>query len=132
MDKFKAIHILRIGLGINMLMHGLVRIPSLEGFVTKASGGFANTPMPPALVNGFLHVLPFIEALVGLLILIGDKASRIGYIAGGLLITVLIFGTDLHQDWATTSQQMIYLLTFATALYLHDREVNLLLCQSNV
>jgi thiosulfate dehydrogenase [quinone] large subunit len=69
---------------------------------------------------------------VGLLILIGGKASRIGYIAGGLLITVLIFGTDLHQDWATTSQQMIYLLTFATALYLHDREVNLLLCQSNV
>jgi thiosulfate dehydrogenase [quinone] large subunit len=123
MNKFKAIHILRIGLGINMLMHGLVRIPNLDGFVTKASGGVANTPMPPVLVSGFLHVLPFIEALIGLLILIGGKASRIGYIAGGLLITLLIFGTDLHQDWATTSQQMIYLLTFAVALYLHDREV---------
>ena len=123
MNKFKAIHILRIGLGINMLMHGLVRIPNLQGFVTKASGGFASTLMPPVLVSGFLYVLPFLEALVGLLILIGGKAGRIGYIAGGLLITVLIFGTDLHQDWATTSQQMIYLLTFAVALYLHDREV---------
>jgi thiosulfate dehydrogenase [quinone] large subunit len=121
-SKFKAIHILRIGLGINMLMHGLVRIPNLNGFVTKASGGFANTPMPPALVSGFLHVLPFIEALIGLLILIGGKAGRIGYIAGGLLITLLIFGTDLHQDWATTSQQMIYLLAFAVALHLHDND----------
>lgn len=105
-----------------MLMHGLVRMPNLDVFVTKTSGGFANTPMPPALVSGFLHVLPFIEALIGLLILIGGKIGRIGYIAGGLLITVLIFGTDLHQDWATTSQQMIYLVAFAFALFLHDKE----------
>lgn len=120
MNKFKAIHILRIGLGVNMLMHGIMRIPKLNAFVTKAAIPFQDTFLPPALVNIFLSTLPFIEALIGVMILIGGKISRVGYIAGGLLITLLIFGTDVHQDWALAGQQMIYLLTFAIALYLYD------------
>lgn len=122
MKPFRAIHIFRIGLGINMLMHGLVRIPNLSGFVNKMLPMFADTFMPTALTSAFLHALPFIEALVGVMILIGGQLSRIGYILGGVLIAVLIFGTDLRQDWATAGQQMIYIIAFGLALYLYDKE----------
>ncbi len=46
--------VLRLGLGINMLMHGLVRIPKLPAFVAKSSAGFADTLLPEFLTTGFL------------------------------------------------------------------------------
>ncbi|MCJ8210711.1 hypothetical protein MUY27_13420 [Mucilaginibacter sp. RS28] len=122
MNKFKAIHIFRIGLGINMLMHGIVRIPNLPAFVAKSGAAFGSTILPPALTNAFLYVLPFLEALTGLLILLGGRLSRLGYITGGLIISVLIFGTTLLQDWGLAGQQVVYIIAFALALYLHDQQ----------
>jgi len=122
MNKIKPVHILRFGLGIDMLMHGAVRIPNLSAFVDHSSAGFKTSFLPTILVTLFLYVLPFIEALIGLLILIGGKAGRLGFISGGFLMGILLFGTASHQDWATASQQVIYLAAFALALSYHDKE----------
>jgi len=77
------------------------------------------------LVTMFLYILPFIEGIIGLLILIGGKAGRIGLIGGGFLMSVLLFGTASHQDWPAASQQVIYLTAFAIALSFHDKEAKL-------
>lgn len=122
LQKIKPIHILRFGLGIDMLMHGIVRMPDLPGFVAHSSAGFKTSFLPGILVTTFLYVLPFIEALIGLLILIGGKAGRLGFIAGGFLMAVLLFGTSSHQAWDTAAQQVIYLVAFTLALMLHDKE----------
>ena len=70
--------VMRIGLGINMLMHGLVRIPKLVGFVGKTAAGFANTILPDVLTRAFLYGLPFVELASGILILLGGSLSKWG------------------------------------------------------
>jgi thiosulfate dehydrogenase [quinone] large subunit len=122
LQKIKPLHILRFGLGIDMLMHGLVRMPDLAGFVAHSSAGFKTSFLPMALVSCFLYITPFIEASIGILILIGGKAGRLGFIAGGFLMAILLFGTASHQAWDLASQQVIYLVAFAIALMFHDKE----------
>ncbi|WP_234462363.1 DoxX family membrane protein [Adhaeribacter terrigena] len=38
--------ILRLGLGVNMLMHGLTRVFNLSGFAEKMAAGFTETVLP--------------------------------------------------------------------------------------
>lgn len=108
--------VMRIGLGINMLMHGLVRIPKLGGFVNKTAAGFANTILPDVLTRAFLYGLPFVELASGVLILLGSPLSKWGYFIGGLTVGALLFGTTLKEDWATAGSQVVYLIAFYLAL----------------
>jgi thiosulfate dehydrogenase [quinone] large subunit len=122
LQKITPLHILRFGLGIDMLIHGVVRMPDLAGFVAHSSAGFKTSFLPGILVTAFLYVLPFIEAILGILILIGGKAGRLGFIASGFLMAILLFGTASHQAWDVAAQQIVYLVAFAIALMFHDRE----------
>lgn len=108
--------VMRLGLGINMLMHGLVRVPKLSAFVAKTGAGFTDTILPPALTNAFLYTLPFVELASGLLILAGSRFIKWGYFVGGLTIVSLLFGTTLKEDWATAGSQVVYIVAFYLAL----------------
>ncbi len=108
--------VIRIGLGINMLMHGLVRIPKLSAFVTKTSADFASTLLPPILTKAFLFTLPFIELVAGILILVGGQFGKWGYLLGGILMGALLFGTTLKEDWSGAGNQLIYVIAFYLAL----------------
>ena len=108
--------VIRVGLGINMLMHGLVRIPKLNDFVAKTGASFASTLLPPILTKGFLYTLPFLELITGILILLGGQFIRWGYLAGGLIIALLLFGTTLKEDWSGAANQVIYVIAFYLAL----------------
>lgn len=108
--------VMRIGLGITMLMHGLVRIPKLSQFVSKMGAGFAHTILPGMLTKAFLFTLPFVELTSGILILLGGQFSKWGYFIGGLTIGALLFGTTLKEDWTTAGTQLIYVIAFYLAL----------------
>ena len=108
--------IMRLGLGINMAMHGLVRIPKLGAFVAKTGAGFADTILPAVLTNGFLYALPVVELASGLLILAGSRFIKWGYFIGGLTIAALLFGTTLKEDWGTAGSQVVYVIAFYLAL----------------
>lgn len=108
--------VIRLGLGINMLMHGLVRLPNLPGFVNKTAAGFAETPLPEPLTRAFLFGLPVAEFITGLLILIGGRTIKWGYALGGLIIVALLFGTTLKQDWQGAGSQVVYIIAFYLGL----------------
>ncbi len=108
--------VIRIGLGINMLMHGLVRIPKLSAFVAKTEAGFASTVLPAIVTKAFLFTLPFVELAVGIMILLGGQFTKWGYFAGGLTIGALLFGTTLKEDWSGAGSQIIYVIAFYLAL----------------
>ncbi|GAB3950605.1 hypothetical protein GCM10028805_29000 [Spirosoma harenae] len=108
--------VIRIGLGINMLMHGLVRIPKLAAFVAKTEAGFATTMLPPIAIKAFLYTLPFLEFSIGVLILLGGKFGKWGYFLGGILMGALLFGTSLKEDWSGAGNQLIYVIGFYLAL----------------
>ena len=76
-------------------MHGISRTLAGVGVFTAAlEKQFAATPFPHFAVRAFGGALPWAEALVGLLILVGG-ATRIALVAGGLLILVLTSGSTL-------------------------------------
>ena len=117
-DRRMAYGIFRLALGINILIHGMGRIlgPGASGFAAKTVQEFMSTPLPHWAVYGFLLVLPFIEAGLGVLLTLG-LFTRWALAAGGLLMVCLIFGTSMRSDWTTVGIQMIYAIIYFLLLF---------------
>lgn len=108
---------LRMTLGINMLMHGLTRIISGVGeFADKTASEFVDSPMPVGLARAFLFALPFIELVIGAIMVLG-LFTRYALIAGGFLITLLTFGSTAQQNWSAAGVQLPYAIAFALLLF---------------
>lgn len=106
-DRQLAYGILRLTLGVNILLHGLVRLPHLASSADTLVQAFAKTPLPPQAVRLFALALPFAETIVGFLLTLG-LWTRFALVGGGLLITALVFGTALRSAWETLGIQMLY------------------------
>jgi thiosulfate dehydrogenase [quinone] large subunit len=118
-DERIAYAVLRIAVGINLLMHGVSRMIAGPGeFAAKLVMQFSHAPLPAWSVWFFGLILPSIEALLGLLILIGLR-TRAALIAASLLIALLTFGSALLQDWAAAGTQLTYALVYSTLIFLH-------------
>jgi thiosulfate dehydrogenase (quinone) large subunit len=111
LDRRLAYLLLRLTLGINILLHGAVRLPVLSAFAEGTVRQFADTPLPAVAVRLFGLLLPFLETAIGLLLIVG-LWTRGALVAGGLLIAALVFGTALRSDWETLSIQMLYALIY--------------------
>lgn len=111
-----AAHLLaRLALGLNMAMHGLTRIPrfgDFKGYLTKE---FANSPLPPDLVDISAIGIVAAESVIGVLLLLG-LFQRVALIAGGALMLMLLFGVCLIWNWNAAGAQMVYVIFFAGLL----------------
>jgi thiosulfate dehydrogenase [quinone] large subunit len=117
-DQRLAYALLRIVVGLNLGMHGVSRMLAGPGtFASKLVEQFAHSPLPQWSVWGFGMVLPAIEALLGLLLLLGLR-TRAALVAGSLLIMVLTFGASLVQDWPVAGLQLTYALVYSVLLFL--------------
>jgi thiosulfate dehydrogenase [quinone] large subunit len=112
-NRSLAFAVFRLTLGVNILLHGVTRIfgPGATAFAATTQQQFAATPLPQSLVFGFLWGVPFVEAVLGLLTALG-LLTRWALAAGGLLITMLVFGTALRSDWASVGNQMVYGISY--------------------
>jgi thiosulfate dehydrogenase [quinone] large subunit len=104
----------RITLGMNIFFHGAMRlITGLDAWATMESGLFAKQPILPMWSVGlFLHVLPFVEVVLGALTFVG-LFTRWALIAGSVMMLLLVFGNDVRQDWNTVGNNMHYVLYYA-------------------
>jgi thiosulfate dehydrogenase [quinone] large subunit len=117
-DERLAYALLRIVVGLNLMMHGISRIIAGPGeFAAKLVMQFEHAPLPAWSVWGFALILPSIEALLGLLLLLGLR-TRATLIAASLLIAILTFGSALLQDWSITATQLTYAAVYAALLFL--------------
>lgn len=106
-DLSIAYALLRITLGVNIAAHGITRIMAgTASFASALTTQFAGTPLPHFAVQGFGYVLPWAEAVIGLLILFG-AFTRLALIAGALVMVALTFGACLRQDWNVAGVQLI-------------------------
>ena len=104
--------LLRITLGINIAMHGISRILAGPGtFAASLTQQFSSTVLPHFALLGFGYALPWLETLIGLLVLVG-ALTRVALVAGASLIAVLTFGSSLHQDWNIVGLQLIYAIVY--------------------
>jgi thiosulfate dehydrogenase (quinone) large subunit len=105
----------RICLGLNILMHGLVRWPHLGNFAAALEKQFAGTFLSGGMVLIAAHAIVYGEAIIGLLVMIGFRL-RIALVAGMCLMILLQMGTTLLADWNTAGTQLIYIALYAGLL----------------
>ena len=113
MEKNKALAylFLRLSIGLSFLGHGIVRLPKIPAFRNWMIDLFKTSLMPEALTYLFASVLPFVELLLGILLIIGWR-TRAAYIIGSAVICALIFGSCLIENWEAVAFQLIYALLF--------------------
>ena len=108
-DTVIAYTILRLSFGANILLHGLSRV--LNGrpaFLAYLNHYFEHSHLiSPSMLPVFGAVLPWVETTLGLLLMLG-LFSRFTLIVGALVLTVLVIGTNLAQDWLVSGLQLIY------------------------
>jgi thiosulfate dehydrogenase (quinone) large subunit len=122
-DAAIAYLLLRATLGLNICLHGVTRIAAgLTIFAHSLVPMFQKTILPPWSVYVFGLTLPWAEAILGGLILVGLR-TRAALIGGALTMLVLTFGTALRQDWQVAGLQLIYAAVYAALLAAHPNDL---------
>jgi thiosulfate dehydrogenase [quinone] large subunit len=134
-DIAVAYLLLRMTIGLNIFIHGLSRLlMGVTVFADSLVPMFEKTFLPGWSVYAFGLVLPWVETVLGLLLLLGFR-TRIGLVGCSALIFVLTFGTSIRQDWNTAGLELIYAAIFACLLAYREVDVyslDVLLCSRKV
>jgi thiosulfate dehydrogenase [quinone] large subunit len=115
-DASIAYAILRLTLGVNIGLRGIVRIA--HGSAAFAQGivkQMEPTILPPSPVYAFALTLVWVESAVGLLLIFGFQ-TRFALIVGGLMMTLLTFGTMQIENFQNAWLQLMYALVFFVVL----------------
>ena len=120
-DHCLAYALLRVAFGFNIMFHGIARLlVGHAGFLAYLTHYFEKVPaMPPVFLNLFGWVLPPVETALGLLLVLG-LFSRFAMIAGFCVMVLLVFGTNLAQDWIVSGLQLIYCIIYYFLLVRRD------------
>ena len=111
-DTAIAYAIFRLSFGINICFRGVMRIANgTDVFAGDLLKQFATAPMPPAMITPFGLLLPYIETVIGVLLILG-LFTRPALIIGGLMMTALTFGTMLIQNFNLAVLQLTYSIAF--------------------
>lgn len=105
----------RIGLGVNIFLHGATRLPVLAQFGEMMQQRFSESILPSILVQLTSYIIVIGEVAVGLLLILG-LFLRSALVAGMLLMILLLTGVGLIQDWGAAGVQMVYLGFYAVLL----------------
>lgn len=112
-----AVSLLRFALGVNILIHGIVRLgPNYQKFIDWTTGLFKEAPLPDFAVVAFAHSIPILETLIGILLILGLFTVP-ALVAGTLLMISLMAGMCLIQNWEIVGIQMIYILIYTALLF---------------
>ncbi|MDI9857871.1 DoxX family membrane protein [Flectobacillus roseus] len=107
--------LLRLGIGISMFGHGLVRLPKLAGFSKWMVTSFEKSLLPSAIVTPFSYALPILEFGIGTLLILGLLTKQ-ALLAGSIVMLILLLGTTLIENWDALPSQLIHLAFFAILL----------------
>lgn len=119
-DRTLAYLLLRTTIGMNIAIHGVSRLLTGPGsFAHSLIPLFQRTLLPVWSVLAFGLALPWLETILGLLLLLG-LGTRLALIGGSLLLVLLTFGSTLRQDWQSAGLQLIYAFVYAALLASRD------------
>lgn len=110
----------RITLGVNFSIHGLVRLPKLQGFAEGIMKDFEGTMLPEFMVIPFAYAIPIVELILGIMLLLGLYTNK-ALTASAILMIVLIAGSAFKEDWGAVSTQMLYALFIFFLIFFQDK-----------
>ena len=115
-DKHLAIRFGRIIIGVSFLGHGIQRIPHITSFSDHLMQEFALTWIPNFIIKPFSLMLPLIEFILGIALVFGWWKRNM-YIAGIILMMVLMLGCCVLGKWSLVGMQMFYGAWFCVLMY---------------
>jgi thiosulfate dehydrogenase (quinone) large subunit len=118
-DQALGYFVLRVGLGLAVMLHGLVRLSIYGQFIDATVKQFAGTFLPVASVKLLAYTLPFAESAIGFFVLIG-LGTRYASFLGGLFMVPLLLGMNILQQWAIVEIQLIYVLFYFLLLVFRE------------
>lgn len=119
MKDFKTIFFfLRLPIAISLAGHGLVRLPKLQTFTEGMVKSMEKSAIPEALITPFGNVLPFLEAIIGISLLIGFKPKLTIYSAFALM-SILILGSSSIENWSAIEAQLLHSLYLFALLWFY-------------
>ncbi|WP_426474329.1 DoxX family protein [Chryseobacterium balustinum] len=119
MKDFKTIFFfLRLPIAISLAGHGLVRLPKLQTFTEGMVKSMEKSAIPEALITSFGYVLPFLEAIIGISLLIGFKPKLTIYSAISLM-SILILGSSSIENWSAIEAQLLHSLYLFALLWFY-------------
>jgi thiosulfate dehydrogenase (quinone) large subunit len=123
-DERIAYAFLRFVFGLNICFHGVSRLlGERSAFLAYLTQSMAHAVLvPKATIPVLAAVLPWVEAIVGLLLLLG-LFTRFALIAGSAVMVLLMAGATLAQEWEIAGLQLIYCLTYFILLTLRGRNI---------
>lgn len=122
MKKYQYTYLLaRLPMGLAFFGHGLIRLTKLDKFSDGMVKQFEKSFLPGGLVSLFGHALPFLEALIGVLLLAG-LFTRFALVLAICVMLALIFGTCAIEQWNGVFTQLFY-CAYLVALF-HFSEYN--------
>jgi thiosulfate dehydrogenase (quinone) large subunit len=121
-DERIAYAFLRFVFGVNICFHGVSRLlGDPAAFLAYLNQSMAHAVLVPKVAIPVLAaVLPWFEAIIGLLLLLG-LFTRPALIAGSAVMILLMAGSTLAQDWNVAGLQLIYCLIYFVLLTLRER-----------
>ncbi len=119
MKDFKTIFFfLRLPIAISLAGHGLVRLPKLQTFTEGMVKSMEKSAIPESMITPFGYVLPFLEAIIGISLLIGFKPKLTIYSAIALM-SILILGSSSIENWSAIEAQLLHSLYLFALLWFY-------------
>jgi thiosulfate dehydrogenase [quinone] large subunit len=119
-NRSLAYALLRIAFGLNFAGHGLIRIYNGVGiFATTTADHLGKSPLPHSLTYAFSYSIPFLEAILGLTLILG-VFTRAALICGAVFMMALTIGVTSNQQWDIAGQQLLYSVVFFLLLFFLD------------
>ena len=116
--------LMRLAVGMIFWTAGLQHLGTGIGeFVRNLLVQFAGTILPPFLIASFGYILPFLETIVGLLLLIG-LFTRLAFIAAAILFLNLVWGPFLIAQTDVASQNAVFFLISILGLRWSEAQLN--------
>lgn len=112
---------LRLPIAMSLLGHGLVRLPKLSTFSNWMVETMEKSFLPKVLIIPFSYALPILEAIIGLLLLIGFKTKYTIY-AGLALMSILILGSSSIENWGAIEAQLLHSFYLFALLYILEKD----------
>lgn len=116
----KTFFFLKLPLAISLAGHGLVRLPKLGVFAEGMAASMEQSFLPKSLILSFGYVLPFLEAIVGLTLLVGFQTKN-SLLAAMTIMSLLILGSCTVENWGAVQAQLIHALYIFALLWYWDK-----------
>ncbi len=111
---------LRLPIAISLFGHGIARLPKLVVFQRWMTDFMAESFLPHFVVSTWAYLLPFIETILGIVLLIGYR-SKLAIYGGLTLMSILIFGSSTIENWGAIEAQLIHATYLFFLLWYYER-----------